>query len=105
VQRTWLHGDLHGRNVLTKGGRLAAVIDWGDLASGDPACDLAAVWMLLPQAAARAQALAAYAPSAATERRARGWAALMGVMLASIASNPRMPAMGLAIIARLTDES
>jgi aminoglycoside phosphotransferase (APT) family kinase protein len=103
--RTWLHGDLHGRNVLTRGGRLAAVIDWGDLAAGDPACDVAAIWMLLPQAAARTRALAAYGPSAPTALRARGWAALMGVMLASITDNPRMPAMGHAIIERLTDES
>jgi aminoglycoside phosphotransferase (APT) family kinase protein len=103
--RTWLHGDLHGRNVLTRGGRLAAVIDWGDLAAGDPACDLAAIWMLLPQSDARARALAAYRPSAASELRARGWAALMGVMLASITDNPRMPAMGLAIIGRLAGES
>ncbi|HEY2709304.1 MAG TPA: aminoglycoside phosphotransferase family protein [Caulobacteraceae bacterium] len=99
--RTWLHGDLHGRNVLTRDGRLAAVIDWGDLTAGDPACDLASVWMLLPDPAARADALAAYAPTPATIARARGWAALMGVTLASITNNPRMPAMGLGTIARL----
>ena len=99
--RSWLHGDLHARNVLTRGGRLAAVIDWGDLTAGDPACDLAAVWMLLPDAWARRRALAAYAPSAATEARARGWAAMLAVMLASIDNNPRMPAMGLTTLERL----
>ena len=41
--KSWFHGDLHGRNVLVKEGRLAGVIDWGDMAAGDPACDLAAV--------------------------------------------------------------
>ena len=46
---TWIHGDLHPRNVLVKKGCLTGVIDWGDLAGGDRACDLAAVWMLLPQ--------------------------------------------------------
>ena len=38
--RSWFHGDLHGRNVLVKDGRLSGVIDWGDMAAGDPACDL-----------------------------------------------------------------
>lgn len=36
----WLHGDLHSLNVLWRDHRLAAVIDFGDITSGDPACDL-----------------------------------------------------------------
>lgn len=102
---SWFHGDLHGRNVLVKDGRLAAVIDWGDLGGGDPACDLAAVWMLLPQAEARRRAIAAYTASDATWTRARGWAALMAVMLLAIDNNPRMPPMGAAIVERLAEGS
>ena len=101
--RTWFHGDLHGRNVLTKDGRLSAVIDWGDLGGGDPACDLAAVWMLLPHATARADAIAAYPASEATWTRARGWAAVMALMLLAIDNNPRMPPMGRAIVERLAE--
>ncbi len=37
---TWTHLDLHGANILTRDGRLAAILDWGDLAAGDPATDL-----------------------------------------------------------------
>lgn len=37
---TWTHLDLHGANVLTRSGRLAGIIDWGDAAAGDPATDL-----------------------------------------------------------------
>src|SRR5580704_8722730 len=92
--RSWFHGDLHGRNVLVKDGRLAGVVDWGDMAAGDPACDLAAIWMLLPDREARRRAMAAYPASDTTWVRARGWAALMTVMLLSITDNPRMPAMG-----------
>jgi aminoglycoside phosphotransferase (APT) family kinase protein len=99
--RTWFHGDLHGRNVLVKDGRFAGVIDWGDMAAGDAACDLAAVWMLLPDMEARRRAMAAYGASEATRRRARGWAALMSVMLLAIADNPRMPTMGRAVVERL----
>ncbi|HXQ17136.1 MAG TPA: phosphotransferase, partial [Caulobacteraceae bacterium] len=101
LPRSWFHGDLHGRNVLVRDGRFAAVIDWGDIAGGDPACDLAAVWMVLPQREARRAAVAAYPASDATWTRARGWAALMAVMLLSITDNPRMPAMGRRIVERL----
>lgn len=103
LPRSWFHGDLHGRNVLVRDGRFAAVIDWGDMAGGDPACDLAAVWMLLPQRAARHAAMAAYPASDATWRRARGWAALMTVMLLTITDNPRMPAMAHRFVERLVE--
>ncbi|MER7821016.1 aminoglycoside phosphotransferase family protein [Streptomyces sp. NPDC096097] len=72
----WLHGDLHPANVLTAGGTFCGVIDFGDLCAGDPACDLAAPWSLLPDGAVD-RFHAAYRPvaDAATLRRARGWAA------------------------------
>jgi aminoglycoside phosphotransferase (APT) family kinase protein len=101
VPRSWFHGDLHGRNVLVKDGRLSGVIDWGDMAAGDPACDLASVWMLLPDLEGRRRAMAAYPASEATWVRARGWAALMTAMLLSITDNPRMPAMGLRMMSWL----
>ncbi|MEY9946644.1 aminoglycoside phosphotransferase family protein [Kitasatospora sp. GAS1066B] len=73
----WLHGDLHPANVLTANGTFCGVIDFGDLCAGDPACDLAAPWILLPDGAAT-RFHEAYQPTAdtATLRRARGWAAL-----------------------------
>ncbi|WP_410535293.1 aminoglycoside phosphotransferase family protein [Streptomyces sp. KL2] len=71
----WLHGDLHPANVLIRGGAFCGVIDFGDLCAGDPACDLAAAWLLLPDGAAdRFHAAYQPAPDAATLRRARGWA-------------------------------
>lgn len=44
---SWVHGDPHPGNVLvhTRPDRLAALIDFGDLSAGDPACDLAAAWL------------------------------------------------------------
>ena len=33
-------------NLVTRGGTLAAVIDFGDLTAGDPATDLAAAWLV-----------------------------------------------------------
>ncbi len=44
----WLHADLMPGNMLVDGDRLSAVIDFGCLGVGDPACDLFPAWNLLP---------------------------------------------------------
>jgi aminoglycoside phosphotransferase (APT) family kinase protein len=43
----WLHADLMPGNLLVTDGRLSAVIDFGTLGVGDPACDLIPAWNLL----------------------------------------------------------
>ena len=45
----WLHGDLHSANIVVRDGTIVAVLDLGDLTSGDPACDLAVAWMLFDE--------------------------------------------------------
>ncbi|HEX2145902.1 MAG TPA: aminoglycoside phosphotransferase family protein [Glycomyces sp.] len=70
----WLHGDLHPANIVVAGGTLVGVIDFGDMCAGDPACDLAAAWLLLPAGADRPFFDAYVEADAATVRRARGWA-------------------------------
>ena len=53
------------------------MIDFGDMCAGDPACDLAACWILLPDGfAGRFHEAYQRVPEAATLRRARGWAVL-----------------------------
>ena len=42
----WVHGDLSTGNLLVQEGRLSAVIDFGMLGVGDPACDLSIAWTL-----------------------------------------------------------
>jgi aminoglycoside phosphotransferase (APT) family kinase protein len=77
----WLHGDLHPANVLTSDGAFCGVIDFGDLCAGDPACDLAAAWLLLPDGAVdRFHDAYQPAPDPATLRRARGWAVLKALV-------------------------
>lgn len=42
----WIHGDVSAGNLLVQEGRLSAVIDFGQLAVGDPACDLSIAWTM-----------------------------------------------------------
>ena len=80
----WIHGDLHPGNLLVHDRQLAAVLDFGDVAGGDPATDFAVMWMLLPPEHREALFTASgrsRADPADDEiwRRARGWALAMGV--------------------------
>jgi aminoglycoside phosphotransferase (APT) family kinase protein len=68
----WVHGDLDARNLLVRNGRIGAVVDFGCLGVGDPACDVAVAWKVLP-AEARAIFLSALSVDDATWARARGW--------------------------------
>lgn len=43
----WIHGDIAVGNLLVTNGTLTAIIDFGQLAIGDPACDLAIYWTFL----------------------------------------------------------
>jgi aminoglycoside phosphotransferase (APT) family kinase protein len=79
----WIHGDLHPGNLLVHNGRLAAVIDFGDLTAGDPATDLSIAWML-PAPWGGSMSIAAAAEGfndfdADTWTRARGWALVLGL--------------------------
>lgn len=75
----WLHGDLHAANMLAHQGRLNAVIDFGCLGVGDPACDLAPAWTYLP-ADTRGIFRAALAVDDSTWARGRGWALSFGLI-------------------------
>ena len=48
----WLHGDVAASNLLVRDGRLAAVIDFGCCAVGDPACDTVMAWTFFTGTAA-----------------------------------------------------
>lgn len=106
LPRGWVAGDVHARNVLVRNGKLAAFIDWGDICAGDPASDLASVWGLLEDAAARRVAIEAYGMSEATLARARGWAVFYGVILLETGrrDHPAHAKMGADTLRRLTED-
>ncbi|MFC3454309.1 aminoglycoside phosphotransferase family protein [Amycolatopsis speibonae] len=89
----WFHGDFHTGNLLTTGGRLSAVIDFGELGIGDPACDLIIAFTLM-SAETRATFRAALDVDDATWNRGRGWALATGLnaYLSYAAVNPRVAA-------------
>ncbi|MFC8868723.1 aminoglycoside phosphotransferase family protein [Streptomyces sp. NPDC057148] len=89
----WFHGDFHTGNLLTAGGRLSAVIDFGELGIGDPARDLTIAFTLM-SAAPRAAFRAALGVDDATWTRGRGWALATGLnaYTAYAAVSPRIAA-------------
>jgi aminoglycoside phosphotransferase (APT) family kinase protein len=90
----WLHGDLQAGNLLFVQGRLSAVIDFGCLGVGDPACDVMAAWLYLT-ASARADFRAVLQVDNATWARARGWALSVGLIALPYyqTSNPALAAI------------
>jgi aminoglycoside phosphotransferase (APT) family kinase protein len=80
----FLHGDLHTANLLVDDGAISAVIDFGDLAAGDPAVDLAIAWMLFDEPARSAfRAGAGAAQDNALWSRAEAWALYFAVIYVS----------------------
>jgi aminoglycoside phosphotransferase (APT) family kinase protein len=80
----WLHADSHPLNLLVDdGGRLAAVLDWGDVTAGDPAVDLASGWLAFDaedrqRFMRRCDRIGNYDPDAWT--RAKAWALALAAM-------------------------
>ena len=68
----WVHGDVAIGNLLVDKGKLCAVIDFGQLCVGDPACDLAITWTFFKEES-RDAFRAAIPLDNATWARARGW--------------------------------
>ena len=100
----WVHGDLTPANLLVRAGKLVGVIDFGQCAVGDPACDLTMAWTFF-QGPAQAAFLAAAPADEAMWCRARGWALWKGLVQirdAQTGSQSHMAAM--ATIFRLVED-
>ena len=69
----WFHGDVSPDNLLTRNGRLCAVIDFGTSGVGDPACDTVIAWTHLDPRS-REVFRRGLNLDPATWARGRGWA-------------------------------
>lgn len=84
TEQVIIHGDLHARNILIQDSHFSGIIDWGDVCAGDPATDLASIWMLFGESAEREKAIKLYDYDSELIKRAKGWATVFGVLLTCI---------------------
>ena len=83
----WVHGDISAGNLLVQNGKLSAVIDFGQLAVGDPACDLVIAWTFFRDES-RELFRSTLSFDEATWARGRGWALWKALVTAAGFTNP-----------------
>ena len=106
---TWIHGDLMRPNLLLRGGRLVAAIDFGGTGAGDAAMDGVAAWSVFGRsgrAAFRAALERDPRFDAGTWDRARGYALHQAALIVPYYanSNPAFAAEGARIVGEVLGE-
>ena len=103
VEKTWIAGDVHARNVIVYRRRLRAFIDFGDLTVGDRCTDLGSIWGLFVDANARKAAVHTLWLTPESLARAHAWAIFSGITLlqTGLAGHLVHAAMGADVLERL----
>jgi aminoglycoside phosphotransferase (APT) family kinase protein len=98
----WVHGDLLPGNLLAVHGRLSAVIDFGSLTVGDPACDLLPAWNLFERSSRRTF-LDELQVDEASRLRGQGWVLSQALIALPYywTSNPPMVRQALHALAHV----
>lgn len=78
----WIHGDISAGNIIIRDGKLFAMIDFGMIAMGDPACDIASVFTLFEKDN-RNRFLNMACFDKDTIDRAKGWALWKAAIISS----------------------
>lgn len=101
----WVHGDIAPGNLLVKDGKLCAVIDFGILGVGDPACDAAMAWTFF-NGDSRKVFKDILQMDEETWNRARGWALWKALITynGNRYSNPKVARESLNIINLIADD-
>ena len=96
------HGDLIPGNVLVSGGRLAGILDVGDLGPAEPELDLVAAWHLLEDGPRKVLRDGLRCDDLEWER-GQAWAfeQAMGLVWYYADSNPAMSRMGRRTLDRI----
>jgi aminoglycoside phosphotransferase (APT) family kinase protein len=76
----WTHGDLLPSNLLVRDGKLCAVIDFGLMGVGDPACDLIPAWSIFSESG-RKVFRSTLGVDEDTWLRGRGWALSVALII------------------------
>lgn len=99
TQPVWVHGDISVGNLLVHEGNLCAVIDFGQLAVGDPACDLAIAWVFFKDKS-REAFLNTLKLDKDTVARGRAWALWKALIVRSgiVTSSTRQKQRASAVI-------
>jgi aminoglycoside phosphotransferase (APT) family kinase protein len=102
----WIHTDLLPSNLLVRGGRLHAVIDFGGAGIGDPAADVTPAWAVFGHDGRRVfrEALAV---DEGTYQRARGYALHQAAMIIPYyeATNPNFVAQAKRTVEEVLADS
>lgn len=100
-----IHGDLHPLNIIVREKKIKAIIDWGDITLGDPACDLASLWMINDNNKARQLALKDYGASQILINRSIGWAIFFGTLFLDSAwdKNKQQVILGKKILQNINE--
>ena len=69
----WVHGDIASGNILIKEQKITAIIDFGSMGLGDPACDLVMAWTFFHNAS-KSTFIKHVKADNDTWSRAKGWA-------------------------------
>lgn len=101
----WSHGDLLPSNLLIQNGRLTAVIDFGLMGIGDPACDLIPAWSVF-SVSGRQVFRSALGVDEATWLRGRGWALSVALIILPYyeKTNPGLVAIAKRILNEILNE-
>lgn len=101
----WAHGDLSSGNILVQDRKLSAVIDFGSITIGDPACDLVIAWTFL-QGQSRHVFKEIVNLDKDTWARARGWGLWKAMITLAAMENKTSPqaCAQLQIIHDILDE-
>ncbi|WP_283750386.1 aminoglycoside phosphotransferase family protein [Bacillus cereus] len=101
----WVHGDVAPGNLLVKDGKLCAVIDFGILGVGDPACDAAMAWTFFDKNS-RKILKKVLRMDEETWNRARGWALWKALITydANKNSNKRVAEESYRVIQVIVDD-
>jgi len=78
----WVHGDVNAGNLLVQARHLSAVIDFGMLGIGDPACDLTITWTFFT-GKSREQFRKLLVLDTETWARGRAWALWKALIIAA----------------------